>query len=136
MTSADYESYGDDVPREIIEEIEARGGIEGIKRSLPDDECSENQAVMHRACTDPVRLKILALLSGGPLCVCAIKDALELPDSRLSYHLNVLKKAGLISGRQKYRWIIYSLTEQGAIWNGCVCRSRDAFSGDSSSEGG
>lgn len=114
-----------DLPTEIKTAIKERGGLVGIAADLPDDGCAEEQSVMHRACTDPVRLKILALLQGGPLCVCVIKTLLDLPDSRLSYHLSVLKKAGLIEGSPCANWIIYRLTPQGGAWMGCVCASRD-----------
>lgn len=114
-----------DLPPEIQTAIKERGGLAGIAADLPDDVCAEEQSVMHRACTDPVRLKILALLQGGPLCVCVIKTLLDQPDSRLSYHLSVLKKAGLIDGTPCANWIIYRLTPQGSAWMGCVCASRD-----------
>ncbi|MDD4126936.1 MAG: metalloregulator ArsR/SmtB family transcription factor, partial [Methanomicrobium sp.] len=92
---------------------------------LCEEECLKKQSLMHNACTDTVRLKILSLLKEGPLCVCAIKEVLGLADSKLSYHLNVLKKAGLISGSKKYRWIIYRLTEQGNVWTSCMCQSKN-----------
>ncbi|WOF16182.1 winged helix-turn-helix transcriptional regulator [Methanoplanus sp. FWC-SCC4] len=125
MSSYEKCPLPDDIPEVIALEIEKRGGIKGLKNCLPEDECAKTQSKMHKACTDPVRLKILSLLKGGPLCVCAIKEVLELADSKLSYHLNVLKDAGLIEGYQQYRWVIYKLTEQGEIWMGCVCQSRN-----------
>lgn len=66
---------------------------------------------LNRACADPVRLKILSLLSAQPLCVCVIKEVIGIADSKLSYHLNVLRKAGLIDGEPQGNWIIYSLTD-------------------------
>ncbi|MDD4127758.1 MAG: ArsR family transcriptional regulator, partial [Methanomicrobium sp.] len=80
----------DDIPKEILNEIMKRGGIKGLKNTLCDEECLKKQSLMHNACTDTVRLKILSLLKEGPLCVCAIKEVLGLADSKLSYHLNVL----------------------------------------------
>ena len=64
----------------------------------------------YQACADPVRLKILSLLSVQSLCVCVIKAAVGIADSKLSYHLNILKKAGMIAGEQQGLYIIYQLT--------------------------
>lgn len=59
------------------------------------------------------------MLSFQPLCVCVIKEVLGIADSKLSYHLGVLKKAGLITGESEANWIIYSLTEAGRTCIGC-----------------
>ena len=56
------------------------------------------------------------MLAVQPLCVCVIKAVLEIADSKLSYHLSVLKKAGLIQGDQQGNWIIYRLTGGGEPW--------------------
>ncbi len=101
------------VPDFLQEKLEAHGGIEGIVRSLPDSAELERKSRIYHALSDPTRLKILYLLSVEPLCVCLIKKATEMPDSKLSYHLNVLKESGLIVGERRKNWIIYRLTEDG-----------------------
>jgi len=53
-----------------------------------------------------------ALLS-QPLCVCIIKAVVNIADSKLSYHLNILKEQDFISGEQQGNWIIYSITNRG-----------------------
>lgn len=58
---------------------------------------------------DEIRLDILGLLRGGERCVCELTDHLGLAQSRLSFHLKVLKDAGLISHRRDGRWSYYSL---------------------------
>ncbi len=101
------------IPKEIAASLCACGGIRGLVNLLPSDADLEEMSVRHRACADPIRLKILAMLGVQPLCVCVIKALLGIADSNLSYHLGVLKKAGLIGGEQQGSWIIYSLTETG-----------------------
>jgi ArsR family transcriptional regulator len=64
---------------------------------------------------NPLCLKILAMLAVQPLCVCVIKAVLGIADSKLSYHLSVLKKTGLITGEAQGNWIIYRLTADGAL---------------------
>ena len=61
------------------------------------------------ALSDPTRLGIVARLTGGERCVCDLTDALDAAQSRLSFHLKVLKDAGLISDRRDGRWVHYSL---------------------------
>ncbi len=101
------------VPEFLQERLEAHGGIEGIVRSLPAGAELERKSRIYHALSDPTRLKILYLLSVEPLCVCLIKKVTEMPDSKLSYHLNVLKDSGLIVGERRKNWIIYRLTEDG-----------------------
>jgi ArsR family transcriptional regulator len=72
----------------------------------------------HHALSDPVRMTILHLLAVQPLCVCIIKSCIGIADSKLSYHLTVMKKAGLIDGEQQGNWIIYRLTDKGQAFAG------------------
>lgn len=104
------------VPEEIAASLCECGGIEGLVNLLPSDADLERLSVRHRACADPIRLKILAMLGVQPLCVCVIKAVLGIADSKLSYHLGVLKKAGLIEGEQQGSWIVYSLTGEWRGW--------------------
>lgn len=87
--------------------------MKAISRSIPEDGDIELQSKAYQALSDPIRLKILALLSRQPLCVCLIKEVIPIPDSKLSYHLCILKEAGLIKGKQEANWIIYHLTSKG-----------------------
>jgi ArsR family transcriptional regulator len=66
-------------------------------------------AVLFHALSDEKRLRILALLAGGELCVCELTEALQLSQSLLSFHLRTLKDAGMVVDRREGRWIYYSL---------------------------
>lgn len=61
------------------------------------------------ALSDPLRLKILDLLRDRELCVCDLRDRLDIAQSKLSFHLKTLKEANLVRNRQEGRWIYYSL---------------------------
>ncbi|QIR39557.1 winged helix-turn-helix transcriptional regulator [Tolypothrix sp. PCC 7910] len=61
------------------------------------------------ALSDPLRISVLELLRQRELCVCDLCDALEVSQSKLSFHLKTLKEAGLVNSRQEGRWIYYSL---------------------------
>jgi ArsR family transcriptional regulator len=62
-----------------------------------------------QALSDPLRLKILDLLQEQELCVCDLRDRLDVGQSKLSFHLKCLKEAGLLRSRQQGKWVYYSL---------------------------
>jgi ArsR family transcriptional regulator, arsenate/arsenite/antimonite-responsive transcriptional repressor len=64
------------------------------------------------ALSDETRLAILECLRGGEECVCHLTGALESAQSRLSFHLKVLKDAGLVRDRRDGRWIHYSIDRE------------------------
>ncbi len=66
------------------------------------------------AVADPIRWQLVSQLSDGTRCVCELRTEPEIPANLLSYHLKVLREAGLIEGTRRGRWIDYSLTE-GAV---------------------
>ena len=67
-----------------------------------------------KALADPYRLEILELLSPEIRCSCHLQDQLDIAPNLLSYHLKVLREAGLIEGARRGRWIDYALTVQAA----------------------
>ncbi len=60
----------------------------------------------------PARLRILALLRDGELCVCQITEVLRIPTSTASEHLTELRRAGLLAERKEGRWVYYGLAPQ------------------------
>lgn len=94
---------------------------------------SRAAAVFH-ALSDPTRLEILSCLGGSERCVCDMTGALDAAQSRLSFHLKVLKEAGLITDRRSGRWVYYTivpdvLAEAGAflekVQESCACGPSD-----------
>ena len=65
-----------------------------------------------RATADPTRAAVLELLRFGERCVCDLQSDLDIAQSRLSFHLKVLRDAGLVIDRREGRWSYYSLTPQ------------------------
>ncbi|HPX72526.1 MAG TPA: metalloregulator ArsR/SmtB family transcription factor [Methanoregulaceae archaeon] len=100
------------IPQEIADSLCSCGGVEGLIDQLPSDRVVEQMQGWYQACADPVRLKILSLLMVQPLCVCVIKAVVKIADSKLSYHLNILKKTGMIEGEQQGQYIIYQITDK------------------------
>jgi ArsR family transcriptional regulator, arsenate/arsenite/antimonite-responsive transcriptional repressor len=62
-----------------------------------------------KAMEDPLRLQVLEALGSGERCVCELTSELDLAQSKLSFHLKVLREAGLIEARDEGRWVYYSL---------------------------
>ena len=67
------------------------------------------------AVADPVRWAVLRHLGErGESCVCDLQERIPVAANLLSYHLKVLREAGLVTTRRRGRWVDYSLA-QGAV---------------------
>jgi ArsR family transcriptional regulator len=64
---------------------------------------------LFKALGDETRLRIVALLSHGELCVCHIQEALGLSQPNVSRHLAVLRGAGVVNDRREGSWVYYGL---------------------------
>jgi ArsR family transcriptional regulator len=67
---------------------------------------------LFHALSDPTRLEIMERLKEGEQCVCDLTDVMKTAQSRLSFHLKVLKDTGLITDCPEGRWIYYSLDQE------------------------
>ncbi|HET8658304.1 MAG TPA: metalloregulator ArsR/SmtB family transcription factor [Micromonosporaceae bacterium] len=60
---------------------------------------------------DPVRWRLLGLLADGTTrCVCDLQPVAAVPANLLSYHLKVLRGAGLVRAARRGRWMDYTIT--------------------------
>jgi ArsR family transcriptional regulator len=82
---------------------------DGARDDGPDPLDFEQAQLLLRALADPIRLRVIEALGDGERCVCDLTSELALAQSKLSFHLRVLRDAGLISARQQGRWMYYSL---------------------------
>lgn len=67
---------------------------------------------LFRALGDETRLRIVALLSHGELCVCHLEKALGLTQPNASRALGILKNAGILDSRRDGTWVYYKICEQ------------------------
>ena len=67
---------------------------------------------LFHALSDETRLEIVNMLRDGERCVCDLMGALDAAQSRLSFHLKVLKDAGIVTDRRHGRWVYYSLSKE------------------------
>jgi ArsR family transcriptional regulator, arsenate/arsenite/antimonite-responsive transcriptional repressor len=66
-------------------------------------------ARLFHALSDETRLALLEMLRDGERCVCELQTSLDAAQSRLSFHLKVLKEAGMVTDRKEGRWSYYAL---------------------------
>ena len=64
-----------------------------------------------KALSDEIRLKILKILEKREFCVCEIVSILNMDQPKVSFHLSILKDAGLIKSRRERNRIFYSLDD-------------------------
>lgn len=67
---------------------------------------------LFKALGDETRLRIVALLSHGELCVCHLEEALRLSQPKVSRHLATLRAAGVVQSRRDGSWVYYRLIDQ------------------------
>ena len=80
----------------------------------PSRSTLEQAQSIGKALSDTGRLRILAALRGGELCVCHLCTLLELDQSTVSRHMATLREAGLVLGRRVGRWTLYRRTDETA----------------------
>ena len=73
---------------------------------------ADHARLMLKALAEPIRLQLIEVLGGGERCVCELTSELAMAQSKLSFHLKVLKEAGLLNAREDGRWVYYSLEPQ------------------------
>lgn len=69
---------------------------------------------IYQCLCDRTRLRILHLLTQGPLCVCHFQEILDLPQTKVSQHLAYLRKRALVETTRRGTWVIYSLPARPA----------------------
>lgn len=63
------------------------------------------------ALSDPIRLKILEILSHEEMSVGNICQLLSIKQSKVSFHLKILRQSGFVETRQQGRSIYYRLNQ-------------------------
>lgn len=65
-----------------------------------------------KALSEESRLRILALLIDGDMCVCDIETELNMTQSNVSRHLSALRNTGIVDCKKKAQWAYYGINEQ------------------------
>lgn len=88
---------------------------------------------LFRALSDETRLRIIKLLETGERCVCDITAVLNMSQPKVSFHLSILKEAGLISDRKDGKWVYYSLADGDLFSRFLVISICEKYSNDDDS---
>ena len=64
------------------------------------------------ALSDETRLRILHLVTDEALCVCELADILRMPQSSVSSHIQVIRKAGMLASERCEKWVYYRLEKR------------------------
>jgi ArsR family transcriptional regulator len=73
---------------------------------------ADELAPLFKAVGDPMRLRLLSLIAchdGGESCVCDLLEAFDVTAPSISYHLKILREAGLISSERRGTWVYYRI---------------------------
>ena len=80
---------------------------------MTDEEIRETSSLF-KSLSDPIRIRILEMLSKDSLYVCIIQHLLDgIKYSKLSYHLDILKKEGVVDSERQGNFVLYFLTPMG-----------------------
>jgi ArsR family transcriptional regulator len=91
----------------------------------------ESATRLLKAFADPVRLRLLNLLSEGrEICVCHLREALDLPQPTVSRHLAYLRRSGLVAARKDGLWVHYRLARPAGHLHRALLVSVGAGLGD------
>ncbi len=68
-----------------------------------------------KALADETRLRIINLLNTREFCVCEIEEVLNMSEPRISRHLKILKKSGIVKCRRDSKWCYYKIVSNNYI---------------------
>jgi ArsR family transcriptional regulator len=84
--------------------------VAGMDSKVVESRSVEARAAIFAALSDPLRLRVLDALAAETRCVCELQETVAVAPNLLSYHLKVLRDAGLVEGSRRGRWVDYRLT--------------------------
>jgi ArsR family transcriptional regulator len=100
------------MPKSLLEltPVETAECCAPLSREPLSREQAEHVAPLLKALADPVRLRLMSLVSsheGGEACVCNLADAFDLSQPTISHHLKVLHETGLLDRSKRGVWVYY-----------------------------
>ena len=93
---------------------------------------TENIVTFSRALADPTRWRIVRLVLEDALCVCELADILEMPQSSVSSHVQVIRKAGLLESEKCEKWTYFRIEPK---YRGLVGTLEKFFASDDARSG-
>lgn len=84
---------------------------EWLTPAMLDDDIATRMAELFRTLGDASRVRILAMLAGGPTHVGALAEAADISESAVSHHLRYLRQMRLVRARKDGRYVYYELDD-------------------------
>ena len=81
------------------------------KEYNPGTKIMKNFIKVMKALSDPNRVKIVKMLQHKTMCVCEMREALQIAQPSVSKHLKILEEAGLVSSKKDGQWVDYYLSD-------------------------
>ena len=85
--------------------------VHNVRTAMPDDDTLFDTSEFFKALSDSSRLKIIAALLTGELCVCDICDVVGLTQSAVSHQLRVLRAGRIVKFRKDGKQVYYSIDD-------------------------
>src|SRR3954471_18016985 len=86
-------------------------GVQRARAALPDIDAATDLAALYGALGDPTRVRLLAALATGPLCVCDLAAGLGMTESAVSHQLRLLRAISLVRARREGKLVWYALDD-------------------------
>ena len=86
-------------------------GVRRARASLPTEDAARDLATLFGALGDPTRVRLLAALAVGPLCVCDLAAVLGMTQSAISHQLRLLRTLHLVRTRREGKLVWYALDD-------------------------
>jgi ArsR family transcriptional regulator len=111
--------------KEQLKSLKSAGGITAGDMSI------DKLRDVFYALSDRVRLEIIRLLiDNGEMCVCKFQEIFKISQPNLSFHLGILRKAGLVKTRRNGTWMNYSLNGENPVLKDLVPLIKKASAGE------
>lgn len=83
-----------------------------------DDVQAADVAKAFKALGDPVRLRLLSLITSaqGEICVCDLTPGFDVSGPTISHHLKILREAGLVDCERRGTWVYYWANPERLQW--------------------
>ncbi len=86
-------------------------GVQRARAALPGVDTAADLAALFGALGDPTRVRLLAALATGPLCVCDLAAVLGMTQSAVSHQLRLLRALSLVRARRQGKLVWYALDD-------------------------
>jgi DNA-binding transcriptional ArsR family regulator len=86
-------------------------GVRQARAAVPSADAASDLAALFGALGDPTRVRLLAALAAGPLCVCDLAAVLGMTQSAVSHQLRLLRALGLVRARREGKLVWYTLDD-------------------------